>query len=184
MDYKEAEILRKLSEGDLLALESLFLEYQPKLLAFIDKFIPDHEQARDMASDIFLEIWTKRHRLRKVKCFSAYLFKIARFQVYNYYDHQRVIQKYRNESRFLHTDNPVPENGLFATQLEDLFVNEISKMPRKRRQVFMMSRFAGLDNDEIALRLNIDKRTVQNQISLCLRSLRKIVLAVLVVIFI
>lgn len=182
MDNKE--ILWKISEGNLQAFESLFLEYQPKLVAFIDKFISDHEQARDMASDIFLEIWKKRHGLRKVRCFSAYLFRMAHFQVYNYYDHQHVIQRYRNESRFRHTDDPGPENGLFAAQLEDLFVNEISKMPRKRRQVFMMSRFEGLENDEIALRLHIDKRTVQNQLSLCLQSLRKIVLAVLAVIFI
>ena len=42
MDNKE--ILWKISEGDLQALESLFLEYQPKLVAFIDKFISDHEQ--------------------------------------------------------------------------------------------------------------------------------------------
>ena len=92
MDNKETDILWKISEGDLQALESLFLEYQPKLVAFIDKFISDHEQARDMASDIFLEIWKKRHGLRKVRCFSAYLFRMARFQVYNYYDHQHVIQ--------------------------------------------------------------------------------------------
>ena len=41
MDNKETDILWKISEGDLQALESLFLEYQPKLVAFIDKFISD-----------------------------------------------------------------------------------------------------------------------------------------------
>lgn len=184
MDNKETDILWKISEGDLQALESLFLEYQPKLVAFIDKFISDHEQARDMASDIFLEIWKKRHGLRKVRCFSAYLFRMARFQVYNYYDHQHVIQRYRNESRFRHTDDPGPENGLFAAHHEHLssFTRHLRDFVHKK--IFQLSRFEGLENDEIALRLHIDKRTVQNQLSLCLQSLRKIVLAVLAVIFI
>lgn len=184
MDYlDDNDLLWKLSEGDFAAFECLFLEHQPKLIAFIDKFISDHETARDIASDIFFDVWKKRSSFASVKNFSAYIFKMARYSIYNHYDHQAVVNKYLNERQSLPADESFLGDNLQAAQLERIFMEEIQKMPPRRRQVFMMSRILLLDNEEIASRLKIDKRTVQNQLSLCLQSLRKIVWVILFYLF-
>ena len=57
------------------------------------------------------------------------------------------------------------------------FIKE--NMPPQRKQIFKMSRKEGLSNEEISLKLNINKRTVENHITQALADLRKVLKIVL-----
>jgi RNA polymerase sigma-70 factor (ECF subfamily) len=53
-------------------------------------------------------------------------------------------------------------------------VNEIvEQLPPKRQKVFRLSRNEGLSNDEIAKRMNIQKKTVENHLNHALKYLRE-----------
>jgi RNA polymerase sigma-70 factor (ECF subfamily) len=47
-------------------------------------------------------------------------------------------------------------------------------MPDRRRKVFILSRFEGKNNSEIAQIMGISKKTVENHMNLVLKELRKI----------
>ena len=49
----------------------------------------------------------------------------------------------------------------------------IEKLPEKRELIFQLSRHKGLSNMEIAKRLDISKKTVENQIHSALKFLRQ-----------
>ena len=49
----------------------------------------------------------------------------------------------------------------------------IDELPAKRKQIFILSREAGLSNKEIAEKLNISVKTVENQIGLSISHIRK-----------
>ena len=49
-------------------------------------------------------------------------------------------------------------------------------MPEKRREVFRMSRYQNVENKEIARRLNIDVRTVENHITNALSDIREYII--------
>ena len=55
----------------------------------------------------------------------------------------------------------------------------IASLPPQKRTIFNMSRKEGLSNDEIALRLNLKKNTVEKTISSVLTQLKKNILAAL-----
>lgn len=61
-----------------------------------------------------------------------------------------------------------------AKEIELLVRLEVEKMPEQRKKIFMMSRFENLRNDEIAERLNITKKTVENHLNLALKHLRQV----------
>ena len=50
----------------------------------------------------------------------------------------------------------------------------VANLPEKRREVFMLSRFRHLTHKEIAAKLNISVKTVENHINLTLKELRKV----------
>lgn len=52
-------------------------------------------------------------------------------------------------------------------------------MPPKRKEIYMLSRERGLTNAEIAKKLDISKKTVENHLNLALKEIRNF-LAVLI----
>jgi RNA polymerase sigma-70 factor (ECF subfamily) len=151
----------------------LYLYYQPKLVYFLTGFIKDAELSRDMAQDVFLSVWNNRDKLCEIKSFKAYIFKMAKNAICNYYDHFLVNEKFVTDqlerpSAFEDTDELI-----FAKQLQILIELRVNKMPNQRKLIFTLSRFEGLSNDQIANKLNINKRTIENYLTAALADLRR-----------
>jgi RNA polymerase sigma-70 factor (ECF subfamily) len=169
----EESYVKALCKGDQKAFEILFLQYQPKLVFFLYGFIKDNEQARDMAQDIFLSIWNNKEKLAEVKSFKAYVYKMAKNAVCNYYDHIIVNDKFVADQLTHSPDSENTEETIFANQLQEMINMAVSQMPPQRKQIYMMSRIEGMSNTEIAERLNINKRTVENHLTAALADIRK-----------
>jgi RNA polymerase sigma-70 factor (ECF subfamily) len=169
----EESYIKALCKGDQKAFEILFLKYQPKLVFFLHGFIKDKEQARDMAQDIFLSIWNNKEKLDEVKSFKAYIYKMAKNTICNYYDHIIVNEKFVADQLTHSSETEDAEETIFANQLQDMIDATVSQMPPQRKQIFIMSRVEGMSNAEIAEKLNINKRTVENHLTAALADIRK-----------
>lgn len=173
--FTDREILALVARGDRRAFDWLFVQHQPKLLDFLTRLTGDPEVAADMSQDIFIDIWKNRSRLEAVDNFQAYLFRIARNTAYNYFDRLAVNDKFVKESTYTAQSSQTEGEYLFARQLMALIRKTADEMPPKRRRIFLMSRFLGLSNSEIAEMLGIDRRTVENHITNALATLRQMI---------
>lgn len=173
----ESDYLRRLGNGDHLAFEGLFVLYYPKVKNFLKGFIKDAELASDMAQDIFFKVWINRKEISGVVSFRGYLFRMARNMVYDYFEHCAVQERHNlKESEVtgsLCLD--IVEEEIYAKELSLLIDIAVDKMPSQRKKIFIMSRKEGLSNDEIAARLEISKRTVENHLTQALSDLRKVI---------
>jgi RNA polymerase sigma-70 factor (ECF subfamily) len=172
---EDKNYIRKLGESDPNAFDMLFMTYHPLVKRFLMGFIKNEEDVQDMAQDIFCHVWEHRVTIAKVDSFKAYLFRMARNAVYNYFKLNAIreehLQQYQREA--ILTDD-LQEKQLYAEELGLLFDIAIDNMPPQRKQIFKMSRKEGLSNEEISKRLNISKRTVENHITQALANLRKV----------
>jgi RNA polymerase sigma-70 factor (ECF subfamily) len=151
--------LKRLIEGDTTSFDAIFIHYHPIVLRFLVGFIKDKEQAQDIAQDIFCKLWISHDRLGHIQSLKSYLFKMCRNAVYDSFDRQIAEQNYLS-----HLEETAPQ----STSVE----HEIYAK-------FNMSRKEGLSNDEIALRLNLKKNTVEKTISFVLTQLKKNMLTAL-----
>jgi RNA polymerase sigma-70 factor (family 1) len=179
----EEKYIEALSRGDSKAFELLFLYYQPKLIYFLNGFIKDEEVARDMAQDIFLSVWTGREKLSQVNSFRAYVFRMGKNAICNFYDHSLVSEKFEVEQLSRPIEVNSVEEGLFAKELQALIEIAISQMPPQRKLIYQLSRVEGVSNDKIAERLKINKRTVENHLTTALADIRKAVKTGLILFF-
>lgn len=176
----EHKDLKEITAGNIEAFERLFFSYQPRLVYFLTGLTHDKEVSRDMAQDIFLALWRDREKLKEIKSFSSYLFQMARFTVYDYFDRLSISEKYTHEL----LKNPViaesEEERLFVRELQSIINQTVSQMSPQRQRVYRMSREEGLSNEEIAHRLGLNKRTVENHLTASLAILRKVIYLIFV----
>ena len=180
----EAQQVKYLIQGDQKSFEALFLKYHPRVKRFLLGFIKDEEEVNDMIQEVFFKVWIIRENISKTESFNFLLFRIARNMVYNFYEHTLVKNKYvlsQEKSYVLYTD--LIEEEIYAEELGLLIDIAIEKMPEQRRTIFKMSRKEGLSNSQIAEKLNLNKRTIENHITNALADLRGIIKSALSILF-
>ena len=72
------ELLRRCREHDPLAWEVLVRQYQSRIYGIACTYVGDRDEARDVAQDIFLKIYTNLKRCRDAERFPAWITRIAR----------------------------------------------------------------------------------------------------------
>ena len=178
MENLEKFILTEIAKGNEKAFEQLFFRYQPKIVAFLTGLVHDSELSRDIAQELFLAIWNDRKKLAQVDSISSYLYQIAKYKAFDYFDHLAVTEKYITDYlKHASEAQTEEEEILFARELKHVIDETVRQMSPQRQKVYRLSREAGLTNEEIATRLNISKRTVENHVTAALAILRKVVCA-------
>lgn len=175
----EKGYIEALGRGDEQAFESLFLHYFPRIKGFINGILQNEEEAEDISQDIFVSMWQNRERLTNIENLNAYLFRVAKNAVFRHIERSLLFRDFQEQqidrASFTPTDNDSIEEELYAKELNFLISVAVEKMPPQRKQIYKMSRLEGISNDEIAERLSISKRTVENHLTQALADIRKII---------
>lgn len=177
------EILSAFREGDHKAFEFIFLTYYNKVKFFIYSFTKSETEAEELAEDLFVNLWDNHTIIDVNKSFHSYLHTIAYNAAINFIKHKLVHQTYISNS--LGTKySPSSEEEMICKETSLLIDKIVNKMPGQRKQIFILSRYKGMNNGEIAIFLNTTKRNVESQLSLAIKELRRAILTYLLFLFI
>ena len=158
------------------AFELLFDRYWRAVYTTAFSFLNDAEAAAEIANDTFLNIWRKKDTLN-ISSFKNYLTTSARYHTYK-------VLKAKKKIRLAYVENydqlPVSEisvqnegeEKIRYLNLQEDIENALLDLPKRCREIFLLSRIANLTNVEIAEKLSISKRTVENQICIAQKYLQ------------
>ncbi|MCD4696486.1 MAG: RNA polymerase sigma-70 factor [Bacteroidales bacterium] len=155
---------KKIKAGDIKSFEGLFEQYYQPLCNFAYLFLKNEEQAEEVVSSVFVNIWIKRKKINIHTSLKSFLYKSTRNAVVS------LIRKNKHEfvydlSEHVKMDNITPETLLLNKELEDVINNLLGKLPKVAGLVFRMKRIDGLKYKEIAEALDISEKTVENHIT-------------------
>lgn len=167
--WPDAKLLEMLRLDDRKAFEILYHKYSAKLYYAAYNLFRDKDVCEDLVQELFIDLWTKRSGLNITSL--EYYLKIAiKNRVLMYIRTQRatldvsaieaLAEKYGADSQLLQHD--------ISRVLDD----SVAQLPERCRQIFTLSRKEYLSNKEIATRLGISIKTVENQMTIALRYLR------------
>ncbi len=176
---KEKEIMLRLSEGDEQAFRYIFRKYYSKVRAFSYGFLKDTDEADELSQMIFIKLWEKREAFASVNNFDSYLFTLSKYTIFNYIEARHILPVSEDDFPDI-IETVTPYDEIVAADLKLLIDLTVEEMPLQRREVFRLSRYVGLSNDEIAIKMGIQKKTVENHINLALKDLRNVIGVVIV----
>lgn len=151
----------------------LFDKYWDTLYSTAFSYLKDHQKSEEITLDIFLNLWNKRETLT-IQYFPAYLRSASRYHVYKEFKKiksSKVV--YQEElSTLAESVANKGEDKLIYQEAESYIDNSLEALPKRCQEIYVLSRKESLNNDEIAEKLNISKRTVENQLTRALRHIR------------
>jgi len=171
--FIERDLIVRLKEGDQTAFEMLFHFYYAGLVMYSTQFTSDRIEAEEVVQKLFVRLWQKRQQIIPSDSFKNYLFFSVKNGSLNFLKHKKIEEKYIRQLTGLSNSHLVYDPDLYiASELQEKIKKTIELLPEKCREIFILSRMRGKKNEEIAIELNISKRTVETQISKALKVLR------------
>lgn len=172
--FNEAKMLSLLVQGSEYTFTRIFDRYQPRVFAAALDLLKSRELAKDVVQEVFLKVWTRREAFENVRNLEAFIFTMAKNITLN------VLRKKATEVAAAYqyairrdTACSTAEHPLADQQYAALLKETLEKLPPQQRRVYELSRMEGLTHEDIALRLNISDRTVNNHMNTALRFIRE-----------
>ena len=155
--------------------------YFPKLVRFAREFVLSTEDAENIIQDIFIYLWERQELLNTLTNLNAFLFTLVKNKCIDQLRQQKLLERRKEEFKTvfdkeiqlkIYALQQFDENALSNDDIEIILNNAINSLPEKCREIFILSRMEGLKNREIAEKLNISTKTVENQMTTAIRKLR------------
>jgi len=174
------DILMALRAGDHRAFENIYYHFGNSVMHFLKVLTRSDEVAGDITQETFITLWEKRDRIDPSRNIKTYLYTIARNNAINYFNREKLWDKYAVQSDVSEIDADSSEELLIAKETEMLIRIAVSRMPKMRRRVFELSRYEGWSHDKIAAELNISKSNVSDHIYQATKDIKEIIILFIV----
>jgi RNA polymerase sigma-70 factor (ECF subfamily) len=157
---------------DISAFDLIFKHYYSGLCEYASHFLFNSETAEDIVQEVFVTIWEKADKITFEGSLKSYIVRMVRNRCLDYLKHEKVKQRYNHENSEM---SLIEEPDYFAeSELELQVKNALDQLPKRCKEIFIKSRFEGMDNNAIAEFYGISKGTVEVQVSHALKKLRKL----------
>ena len=168
--WPDSLLVSNMQSNDRSAFEKIYSRYWSKLYLSAYHILRNREASEDIIQEIFVGLWLKREHT-SVDNLNNYLFTAVRFQVFKAIRDGKLRTDLLPDTDLLVSANNA-ENAFAEKEIAQRLDESIALLPQKCKEIFILSRKEHLSVKEIAARLNISPKTVENQITIALRRLR------------
>jgi RNA polymerase sigma-70 factor (family 1) len=166
-------LVTRILKNDPNAFKLLYDRYSKKIYFFSLKYLGNNVEAEELVQSVFINVWENRGSLDPGNSVKSYIYKSAINYIYNYLKkktiHARFIesQMHGNEIK---SDNSYEEE--IFHDLEKSINTVVKTLPSQQQRIFQLSRYDGLTYQEIAVKLDLSIRTIENQMYRALKTIK------------
>lgn len=163
MNKEQEKTLIARAHKDPEAFERLYNHYFPRLFAYVSYRVGQVEDTEDLVSESFLKAveGIKSFQWQHENSFAAWLFRIARNSISNFYRQKERSQTISlEELPDLQASSLLPSDAILQKEIFEGLRQLINTLTPRQQEVITLRFFGGLRNWEIAEVLQIDERTV------------------------
>lgn len=166
-------LLNRLQEGDARSFEELFNQYWEPLYVIALNRLRNSEEAREIVQSLFVDLWQRHEQLAVKTSLKAYLYTALRYAILDHLRSRTVRDRYVESIRAAtYPLRNVTAETVAYRELETTVQQGMGRLPERCRQVFRMRRLEHYSVKEIALKLGVSSKTVENQLTKATKVLR------------
>ncbi|WP_062052903.1 RNA polymerase sigma-70 factor [Aquimarina longa] len=158
------------------SFKKLFEKHYSELCSLAYNYLKDLEKSKDVVQEVYIKVWEKKQNLITEKNAHYYLFTSVKNSCIDILRKHKYTLSLSDET----VANTLADDETYDNDDEDenITVQEFIKkaleeLPPKCKLIFMMSRFDNMTYKEIAEKLNLSVKTVENQMGKAIRIMRE-----------
>jgi RNA polymerase sigma-70 factor (ECF subfamily) len=169
---EEREAVEASRRGEREAFDRLVLRYQRDVYRLCYRFVNNHEDANDLAQEVFLRAWRAIPRFRGQSSFATWLYRIGVNACLNF----RALRRPQTLELPEAVADPVPgAEARLETDDEARRVREaVERLPEKQRATLILKVYHELTHEEVAEILGSTVGTVKANLFHALGNLRRL----------
>lgn len=172
-DFQESRWVVDLKNDSHVAFKELFNRYKMKLYYFALSYLNDSTESEEVVQAVFVRLWENRSTLDETMSVKGFIYKSTVNACLNSLKKKAIRNRYL-EKEMLSSDEDRDRSHdlIFYKELKQQIETILATLPPQQQQIFLLSRFEGLTNAEIAERLTLSVRTIENQIYRALKVIK------------
>jgi len=161
MEFADETLIAGIKRNDYSSYNQLFMRYYSRLCAFVFGITQNSSASEDVVQELFIRLWINRTKLEINESVSGYLYRSSKNAALNHLRAEKSRQKSVQEIPFQESQT---DDFIEQVEFSNALYQCIEQLPERSREVFKMSRFDGLKQQEISDQLGISVKTIKNQI--------------------
>lgn len=153
------------------AFVCIYRRYWSELYRCAFRIFPNQQACEELIHDVFLHLWEKGRDVH-IQSLKDYLYIAVKNRSLNRIRAEHNLLRVMGSRPESDTSTMAVEERLHCLEINRIYDEALSELPDKCRAIMLMSRKEHLSNKEIAARLDISVKTVENQITIGLRHIR------------
>ncbi|RIH63105.1 RNA polymerase sigma-70 factor [Mariniphaga sediminis] len=171
--YQNTDLLQQLKKSSPFAFQVLFDKYSQKIYRFSLSYLKDKAEAEEIVQEVFMKIWSSRNELVDHTSFESFLFTMAKNAILNTLRKSKYHQAYLEYSKLHPGKNVLLDEELDFNELNRAYQKSVEGLSPRRREIYCLSKEKNLSNAEIAKKMDISVKTVENQMTAALAEIKK-----------
>jgi RNA polymerase sigma-70 factor (ECF subfamily) len=167
----DEELLCLLKENNREAYTEIYNRYWKFLFTTAYNVHRNREDSMDVCQTVFLWFWENRAQLKITTTLQAYLYTAVKYKIANMIRNGKYREDLFADLQLIDM-RTYQQNELEIKELKAFVDQLIDELPTKCREVFLMSRNEHLTHKEIADRLGIAEKTVNDHVTRALQKLK------------
>lgn len=148
----ELQLIDEFKRGNEQAFNTLMLRYQEKIYWIVRRMVPDHDDADDIAQNVFIKAYTSLRSFKGDSSFYTWIYRIAVNLSLNEIRRKKLRRTFAidEEIHQVASSDAHPLERLEQEERTQQIRDAIERLPEKQKKVFLLRYYEELPYDEIA----------------------------------
>lgn len=165
----DIHLWQRIIESDEPSFVLLYKKYSSALFVAAFRLLKDEALCEDIIQEVFVHLWLKRTDLR-IGNIRSYLYQSVKNKVIDLIRSKKVYMELSELEDTIATDKT--DSRVLQKEVETAIDQSMQTLPQRCADIFYLKKELHLSNKEIAEKLNISIKTVENQITIAVKKLK------------